>query len=109
MNNREIDHLVAEKVMGYRFDSNKRTLYKNIGHGWENPVFDFRPSEDISNAWKVVEKLEFDVKVTKCKSFVGYQCHVFIPDKVQMCFAKTAPMAICLAALKSVGVDVSQE
>lgn len=92
MENREIDKLIAEKVMG-----------------WETEPFGpFFPSTNIQDAWSVVEKLNFDVKVTKYKDS-GYQCHVFIPSNVQMVFAESAPMAICKAALKAVGIEIKKE
>lgn len=107
MDNREIDKLIAEKVMGYRYDSTKRTFFKDIGHGWFNPVFNFHPSEDLLDAWLVVEQLPYDIKVTKYKNSTGYQCHVFIPNNVKMVFEETAPLAICKAVLKAVGVEVT--
>ncbi|MES1047209.1 hypothetical protein FOA22_22405 [Heyndrickxia oleronia] len=114
MDKREIDKLVAENVMGWktrkRYEINKRIYeyaFQNINHSDHIIWFDLPEfSANIKDAWLVVEKLDFDVKVTKYENSAGYQCHVFIPSNVQMVFAETAPMAICKAALKAVGVEV---
>ncbi|NYV66151.1 hypothetical protein HYI36_12835 [Bacillus sp. Gen3] len=107
MDNREIDKLVAEKVMGWKVIEGKGIM-KPIGRSFWRQVDDFYPSINMESAWQVVEKLDFDVKVTKHKDS-SYQCHVFIPDNIQMVFDKTAPLAICKAALHAVGIEVEKE
>ncbi|MFS0591750.1 hypothetical protein AB1L05_09120 [Cytobacillus horneckiae] len=112
MDERKIDSLIAEKIMNW-----KVYKYKNIDtceaiDEEGNIVIvgkEFSPSTKIQDAWMVAEKLPYDVKVTKYKDLEPkYQGLVFIPDNVQMVFADTAPMAICLAALKAVGVEVNK-
>ncbi|MEK5176902.1 hypothetical protein NST63_27545 [Heyndrickxia sp. FSL W8-0496] len=114
MDNREIDKLVAEKVMGWYSctDANGNKWWAPSAEEfpiWLKPQKGFEPSTNIKDAWLVVEKLDFDVKVTKYENSAGYQCHVFIPSNVQMVFDKTAPLAICKAALHAVGIEVEKE
>lgn len=111
---RELDALVAEKVMGWtarhevRYSEGIPWTYsywvdkdgKNVNQ-WH-----FVPSENISDAWKVVEKLRDEVAfldilpaadhyIVKIQSAHG-------TDYVE---AETAPLAICKAALKAKGVN----
>lgn len=97
MRNYEIDKLVAEKVLG--LEIRDRNIVRD-GKRSGIPLY----STDIEQAWKVIEYLEFDVKITKHEGISPrYQCHVFDPGNVKMAFAETAPMAICKAALCAVG------
>ncbi|TKA02538.1 hypothetical protein FA950_20945 [Bacillus thuringiensis] len=108
MNDIPIDELVAEKVMGW-IKPPETSILKSM---WvETPIGAVHPqlpkfSTNIEDAWLVVEKLGYDVKVSK-NSVLNpkYQVHVFVPDDVKMVFADTAPMAICVAALKAVGEE----
>jgi hypothetical protein len=120
MDLREIDRLVAEKVMGW-------SIYKEkSGFEWYAVVEDgkfkfirsvetFEPTKDIRDAWKVVEKLrerrifslydawdEDDNKIF-CANFEYNDTYHVVDYKG---YAGTATLAICLAALKSVGVEV---
>jgi hypothetical protein len=132
---RELDALVAEKVMGWGW---VRTMGGDIHneHIWLMPpeearryLPDFRLmkppvewreqwrrdlphySTDIAKAWLVVEKMREQAWRLDIGSY--YQDH----HGWSACFdnystyfrsdAPTAPRAICLAALKAVGVDVS--
>jgi hypothetical protein len=126
---RELDTLVAEKVMGWIPKKRWPDLLV-----WENiegedraadeaterySVYEgFRPSTDISDAWEVVEKLG----IIPNSFYIGYKTdkngkkiyraffqkenpittliHTYEAD------AETAPLAICLAALEAVGVKV---
>lgn len=108
MNDKPIDELVAEKVMGW-IKPPETSILKAM---WvETPVGTVhrelpRFSTNIEDAWLVVEKLGYDVKVTKNSVLTPkYQAHVFVPGDVKMVFAETAPMAICIAALKAVGEE----
>jgi hypothetical protein len=131
MNLREIDRLVAEKVIGCEeapsiwfdeYDKTKKyycisvTSDKEISiieygdRGWVQYLF--HPSENIADAWQVVEKLYKDKGL---RMFVGlnfpplYEARLmdekgdWIGHGVD---AETAPLAICLAALKAVDVDI---
>lgn len=99
MNLREIDRLVAKKVMGWNL-SNLTT-----------PYF----SSNIADAWRVVERLrerkifflqdawdENDNKIFYA-NFQYMDGYTFINYDA---YAKTPQLAICLAALKAVGVEV---
>ena len=94
---RELDALIAEKVMddmlaGIRLDG--------------SPMFDDIPhySTQIADAWLVVEKLGKSFDVSRCRKFQEIEAWFWEasfhngPDAQ----ADTAPLAICLAALKAV-------
>lgn len=120
----ELDALVAEKVLGWRVYTSGRgsTIACEVladgyeidhiiatTHPWERASFS--PSNDIADAWRVVEKMGgLDIlKVddgwmvgdlsrhgyTDAEGYVEGQLYDFAE-------APTAPLAICLAALKSV-------
>ena len=112
---RDLDALVAEQVFGckikhdtgFNFVQQKRlpTMYcQSAGHEHVNfPMY----STSISAAWEVVEKLmPRDIVLafnqTAKKWYLRYgDCHRNI--KTDGPLANTAPLAICLAALKAVG------
>ena len=115
---RELDALVAEKVMGCRLIPHVNPKYSPTC-GCENRAHRIREeisndllaeySTDISAAWQVVEKMSL---------FGGTGCSLVGPlpgQKWHIHFGKissdsvigdTAPHAICLAALKAVGVNL---
>lgn len=113
MNNREIDALVAEHVMGlwlvdggyvkgYFEIEGIKTPHKIV----EIPSF----STDIAAAWGVVERMAQEgwlMSIFHCGSF-GYRVVALTttPESNDT-FATTdeAPLAICLAALKAKGVN----
>jgi hypothetical protein len=112
----ELDALIAEQVMGWT----KRELTDPItGPEWYwcgpkgqlHHVLAWRPSTDIRCAWKVVEQLRGQHCCTKLYSDHNYiwECtmstrfddpHTGKPPVFGQ--ADTAPLAICLAALKTV-------
>lgn len=122
---RELDALVAEKVMGLRVKRNRITGLMTVDPDSGNterglhPVASIVPplhrySTDISAAWEVVEKI---VSLTCDESFhldsLGFdgeewRCILWqINDEKSWSLrvvgeAATAPEAICLAALKAV-------
>ena len=107
MTPRERDALIAEKVMGWRKVNNlfEWPAKDSWIHIYDIPNF----STDIAAAWKVVEKLcsQFNI-VLECVSF-EYNCHVNIPADLGSrvhARASSAQEAICLAALKVVGVEL---
>lgn len=123
MNLREIDRLVAEKVMGWRLENRRVNIWgQEIGF-WVNPKNNmivakysgfreesFSPSTNIADAWKVVEKLKIAVipQVGDPPKDMQYLAEI---DRQPFgnyyeAFAETAELAICLVALKSVGVEV---
>lgn len=125
MDERAIDKLIAEQVFG-RIPCNE-WHFLNLGssgiRGWTNnrqhdsekhncypqgqqPNY----STDIAAAWKVVERLTstgFSISLVVLTS--AAHASFYIPNtrySVYAASSDTAPMAICLAALKAVGVDV---
>lgn len=122
---REMDALIAEKVMGWTtyeeyvhgplmHGGGMMTLYRGDGaqfkkdnttHTWS--VDCFCPSTDIAAAWEVVEKLADEVYV-EYGHRPSIQSHGNVGWLVRFRFhrgtwADTVPLAICRAALKVVG------
>lgn len=127
LSDRELDALVAEKVMGWKKAPNGAWMsYEKdaFGNGgWKShatwkanasvSAVRFTPSTDIAAAWQVVEKMKerqwnftiADLVKNKWRAeFGGSRKH-----KQTWEDADTAPRAICLAALKAVGVAPSKE
>lgn len=131
---RELDALVAEKVMGCKIRRVYRTcrdgtpwfeVFCECGHGEHgdtymeerrissDPYDIWRYSTSIEAAGRVVEKLAADglhLNLTEYKMW----CCSFVKEMDELTYAQvgyaeadTAPLAICLAALKAVGVVVS--
>ncbi|WP_163583300.1 BC1872 family protein [Gracilibacillus saliphilus] len=113
MNYREIDGLVAEKVMGWGTQK-----FKNIGiiqaYTEDDEISipdDFCPTENIEDAWKVVDKMKddrFTIVFTngKYKNLV-----IFWENDLTLAasiYHESITTAICLAALKALGVEVSK-
>jgi Phage ABA sandwich domain len=126
MNLREIDRLVAEKVMGWRLksfpgggggfsawlnDDGKIVKYENDCTLHAQPYDFWRPTINITDAWQVVEKLKIAVIPQAGGAPKNMQYLAEIDDrplgKHYEAFAETAPLAICLVALKAVGVEVN--
>ena len=106
---RELDKLVAEKVTGKSFNPEWIHISCNLPHY----------STKIQDAWEVVEKLGnwhgFDFILwlepeSNGQWHAGWfeQSHEG-PESRASEVAATAPLAICLAALKAVGYDVQRE
>lgn len=136
---RELDALVAEKVMGWVHYGNwwhdpkqkdDSGLVKNgmkmmcrkddikPTHNDDGDNIGWHPSSDISDAWEVVEKFKnvdgFIVSVDWCphhEESPRWFCEIVEmkngkwTDKFWRDWADTAPLAICLAALKAVGYE----
>lgn len=116
MNLDEINELIATKVMGwYRHEE---SIYNGSASVWMDSDFvqhsfveDFLPSDDIEDAWKV---LNYVCKKHNWRAIIDRnQNQTEVNFKNQMGgdmqyygIAETTPMAICLATLESVGVDV---
>lgn len=102
---RELDALIAEKVIGTR-------PFESEHDGWLEYASGVRRmanySTDISAAWEVVEKFD-GYTVTKDKNYfdnsIQYGSRIEHKDRYYCCEmeGESAPHAICLAALKSVG------
>lgn len=113
MTNREIDALVAEKVMGWTHHVTPmgRVWHRHDGDPHSNAyVGDDEAiphyTEIISATWLIVEKFHwFALTKHTYERGIEYEAS-FPPRPVEPSRANTAPLAICLAALKAVGVKV---
>jgi hypothetical protein len=115
---REIDALVAEKVMGWtRTASGWHHECPSAGPDGVNIAAPPHFSTDIAAAWQVAEKLGLTVtpmSVRGIRKWGSARCNYFQgPPLVAVGMTKgrdwetaeTAPMAICLAALRWVGIQ----
>jgi Phage ABA sandwich domain len=94
---REIDRLVAEKVMGLKVDDFDFILDEKGLRDGELANY----STNIADAWKVVEKLrDRGILITVETLIDKYKAYY---DGRFGAFAETPSLAICLAALKAVG------
>lgn len=121
----KLDALIAEKVMGWRLvkveewepaDPNTCRWHLDDGWAWDGRdgsdyAWKWKPSTDISLAWQVVEKLaEKADRYVAVRHDRWYDKHPYLveihdplmrnsfPKIVQ--YGETAPLAICLAALR---------
>ena len=132
---RELDALVAEKVMGLSAPWDENTPCPYCGEimrycgqrSWCTSCSEWRYgpykeySEDISAAWEVVEKLRKSYRVRIHEFGSGWQASLEIKDGRlrypieishegdESANSDTAPHAFCLAALKAVGVEVEED
>ena len=104
---RKLDALVAERVMNTR-----PHLTKNDGWYEYSPTVTrlLRYSKDIPAAWKIVEKMDTQIDLvilgggeSECTIWEGAIRHRVHQSSVGVQIT-SAPLAICLAVLKSVGV-----
>jgi len=113
---RELDALVAEKVMGWCVGSDGEEVFYDDKRGWVckphcKPIISqgivAYYSTSISAAWEVVEKLavsgkcSFAIERFRNKPY-SWQVEFGLGVGWTV-YADTAPLAICLAALKAVG------
>ncbi|WP_079708107.1 BC1872 family protein [Paraliobacillus ryukyuensis] len=112
MNNKEIDRLVAEKVMGWEVIE-----YKNIGKtvidDGEFPVEieEFKPTELIEDAWTVVEKLQgmkYRVQISTHGGTYEVECARYEDACYFSQEEKTVQLAICKIALEVAGFEVEE-
>jgi len=112
---RKIDRLVAENVMGWELtyytttDEPKLEGIKADGKMDEVPNY----STNIADAWQVVEKLidkDYDFSIYNHNKEFNVEINIVEDDKHLWFYgeADSAPLAICLAALKAVGVEVEE-
>jgi len=101
---RELDLLVAEKVMGQKFDFNpwKGEMPKNNGEAY-GIVLPY--STDIFAAWKVVEKMISEGLYLDLRGLTAFTCNFGHPMQLPR-EATSAPLAICIAALRAKGIEV---
>ena len=111
---RELDALIAEKVMGWR---KAGTLWitptgqqlVEYHHEWMPEATPPRYSTSIGAAWQVVEKLPPHSVDINNENPGGWICSVHTQLGYWEARARTAPLAICLAALKFVGALQTDE
>lgn len=122
---RELDALIAEKVMGlvleqkctqcdgtgYVDQDRCHICHYSLGHPGVKKIFPKEYSTDIAAAWEVVEKIlstgiDFTLEAGPNKTTKERYYGVSINDVDPQYSEISAPHAICLAALKAVGVKL---
>lgn len=107
---REIDRLIAERVMGWTDLSVTGNRFGTTPEGKPHRIIP-QYSTEISAAWEVIEKLRFlgyQGGIDWARPEAGYECSFgssLPPDQRPSSQAETAPLAICLAALKVMGIS----
>ncbi|PFQ42809.1 hypothetical protein COK05_24480 [Bacillus cereus] len=107
MNNNSINQLLAEKVMGWHLRKLEHVdAWIDEQGNWILKQM-WKPTTNIQDAWLVLEKFDFAnvERVTGYGDF--YKVNLSVPEldgtysEVEV-KSTTAPMAICMAALKSI-------
>lgn len=113
-----LDRLVSKKVMGWTVRESEPDDYERYSSGWA--VSRWNPSTCIKAAWEVVEHLRKQRLYLIINDTMGqYRARFFdshwmiddwvrAPDIRMTVWAATAPLAICIAALKAFGVPESE-
>lgn len=106
---RELDALVAEKVMGLQDFKKGTSGYKEWEYVYRSDLGDIQPiphySTNISAAWEVVKKMALLKDVMNfrlrlcCDDLPQYNCSFTDPPGIAFVSADNAPEAICKAAL----------
>lgn len=108
---RELDALLAEKVMGWKpskdgryWDGPDASRHREDGPWLDAGESVWSPSQDIVAAWEVLEKVQ---EIGSLQNFGGFgwrcEIHTTTPGYHDCAGeADTAPLAICRAALRSV-------
>lgn len=122
---RELDALVAEKVMGWRKIDRIKAGWGKGPQVWDtgedpeqehsSPTYqNFRPSESIKDAWVVVEQMEANkwefCAVGRSSNgrgawFCEFGKQFQLSNSEVIAYADTAPLAICLASLKAMEIQ----
>ncbi|MCM3110660.1 BC1872 family protein [Lederbergia lenta] len=110
MNYKEIDRLIAEKVMGWKYFSPLDEVWTEDG-SLSLKKGEWKPSTNIQDAWIVLEKV---CKKHNWRAVIDRnQVETEVRFKTQMgsCsqnlgHAENPSLAICYACLESVGVEV---
>lgn len=122
MDKREIDRLIAENVMGFKpiYDDNILIAFESEV---SNLIFtdddncEWAPSTDIRDAWLVVEKIRghkiFQLgDMEDVNGNLMYYADFQYNDGYRIVYneahAMTAPLAICLAVLKVIGMEAQE-
>ena len=114
MTDRELNALVAERVMGLRVDPDDCGCTDCILGETLNSLTLPDYCNDIAAAWSVVDKMEslyYECEVYQGSAFCERQAKFWKSDNqgdsLSYATSESLPRAICLAALKAVGVDIS--
>lgn len=111
---RELDALVAEKVMEWMWYDGRGTggpSYWQDKDGEYSWCAYWNPSTEIADAWEVVEALRdkgfiVNILIDSPENSTLVSCSLHKPDLYETMIveqiAETAPLAICRAALKAV-------
>lgn len=110
---RELDALIAEKVMGKTVRSKNEVTNNAFKPEYDELVVDLgneryefirHYSTDIADAWKVLKKLIQLGAEINVGFYKQWDCSIDYPIGCNwLVQAETAPLAICLAALEAVG------
>lgn len=116
---REMDVLIAEKVMGWGIEVNpifEGGIGLQVSPGTTKAIAMFAPSTDIAAAWEVLRKLQQDFFINivcgrndgRKNGRIRFKCDIGYYDnsgEVEWyAEANTFPLALGRAALKSMGV-----
>jgi hypothetical protein len=102
MNTREIDRLVAEKVMGWKYEYIEKVDRYGFMDKKGFVYFDFFPTDFYAHAFMVLEKFDL-VDIQKTKD--SYLISIHHNDGVYFAEGEDFCLQVCLAALKAVGVE----
>ncbi|PKR82888.1 BC1872 family protein [Heyndrickxia camelliae] len=107
---RQIDKLIIKHLKFDLHSETERGFWVYLNDDQDATLF--RPSENIKDAWLVVEKFD-EVDITK--EFQGtYECRIFAfanngsPVECWARYGDTPAMAICKAALYALGVEYDE-
>ncbi len=103
----ELDRLIAERVMGWKWDAGQNWYAGSSGVG-TSPRTGFWPSSNIAHAWEVVKHLSksWDISISLDRGAgvqVVLHSGVDQKDPFPGCVDIPVPLAICRAALTAVG------
>lgn len=101
---RELDALIAEKVMGAKHNAGGMFVYSNAKGELEIDPLAY--STDIAHAWEVVEKLNLleENQMWHDKNLYKIGVQDMYTGQESVCSSSSAAHAICLAALKALNI-----
>ena len=108
MDNRKIDQLIAEKIMGWNAEKRTATTYWAGEQGEWRIKHLWKPTENMEDAWDVVEKLRenYWIQIDVGKEYVCDIGKYGVTGSTIQIEANTAPLVICKASLKLIEVEV---
>lgn len=115
MTNEELDRLAAEKIMEiegkYRGDGDWVTYDEKTNY---TTVTRYQPTRNIAQAFELLEKLDKNFAVTKLGEPQGekkYNAKVFVRTEKAVNYSNSdsAPLAIVLACLRSLGLEIDDD